>query len=342
MLRPALRPLRAGFGPACLAALLCLGPSTGTAQAPPDPPRRPVTTYSIVARDSATGQLGVAVQSHWFSVGPVVAWARAGVGAVATQSFVEPSYGPLGLELMATGRTPEQALAGLLAADPHPEVRQVGIVDARGRTAVHTGERAIPEACQHAGPGYSVQANLMHHPGVCEAMRRAYGNAEGDLAARLVAALHAAQGVGGDIRGKQSAALLVVAGTSSGRPWADRVFDLRVDDSPEPLAELDRLLGVARAYRHMDAGDAAVTEGDIETAVEQYRAAERLLPQRAEPLFWHAVNLVGAGRVEDALPLLAEAYGRRPALRELVSRLPAAGLLPDDPELIERLREAGR
>lgn len=307
-----------------------------------DPPRRPVTTYSIVAHDSATGRMGVAVQSHWFSVGPSVAWARSGVGAVATQSFVDPSYGPLGLELLATGRSPEQALAGLLEADPHPEVRQVALVDARGRTAVHTGERAIAEACEHAEPGFSVQANLMHRPGVCEAMRTAYAAGTGDLAARLMRTLRAAQEAGGDIRGKQSAALLIVAGDPSGKPWSDRIFDLRVDDHPEPLAELDRLLTVARAYRHMDAGDEAVTEGDVDGAVEAYRAAEELLPDRAEPRFWHAVTLVGADRVEEALPLFAEAYDRQPAWRELVPRLPAAGLLPDDPELLERIREAGR
>lgn len=327
--------------PALLALAAVSAPLSLDAQSA-EPPLRPVTTYSIVARDSATGRLGVAVQSHWFSVGPSVAWARAGVGAVATQSFVDPSYGPLGLELLATGRSAGQALAGLIEADPHPEVRQVGVVDARGRTAVHTGERAIREACDHAETGFSVQANLMHRPGVCEAMRRAYATATGDLAGRLLAALRAAEEVGGDIRGRQSAALLVVAAEPSGRPWADRVFDLRVDDHAEPLSELARLLSVARAYRHMDAGDEAVTEGDVDEAVERYRAAEELLPDRAEPRFWHAVTLVGAGRVEEALPLFAEAYERHAAWRELVPRLPAAGLLPDDPALLQRIREAGR
>ena len=331
--------------PVALLALLVAtasAPASARAQRPADVAQRPVATYSIVARDSATGQLGVAVQSHWFSVGPSVAWARAGVGAVATQSFVDPSYGPLGLEAMAAGRSAGQALAGLLEADPHPEVRQVAMVDDRGRTAVHTGERAIEAACDHAGEGFTVQANLMHRPGVCGAMRAAYRSAEGDLAARLVAALRAAQEAGGDIRGKQSAALLVVSGEPAVRPWQDAVFDLRVDDHPKPLAELDRLLRVARAYRHMNAGDEAVTAGDVEGAVEAYRRAEELLPDRAEPLFWHAVTLVNAGRVEEALPLFAAAYDRHPAWRELVPRLPAAGLVPDDAELIERIRDAGR
>lgn len=325
----------------CVAAVVAV-PAAAGAQPVDEPPLRPVTTYSIVARDSATGQLGVAVQSHWFSVGPSVAWARAGVGAVATQSFVDPSYGPLGLELLASGRSPGQALAGLLEADAHPEVRQVALVDASGRTATHTGERAIDEACDSAGPGVSVQANLMHRPGVCAAMLDAYRSTRGDLAARLTAALRAAQEVGGDIRGKQSAALLVVPGEPDARPWSDPVFDLRIDDHPDPLGELDRLLTVARAYRHMNAGDEAVTEGDVDRAVAEYRRAEELLPDRAEPLFWHAVTLVGADRVEDAIPLFAEAYRRHAAWRELVPRLPAAGLLPDDPALIERIRGAGR
>lgn len=305
-------------------------------------PRRPVTTYSIVARDSTTGRLGVAVQSHWFSVGSVVPWARAGVGAVATQSFVDASYGPMGLRLMEAGRTPEQALDGLLEADPSPEVRQVGMVDDRGRVAVHTGERAIRHACHRTGDGFTVQANLMHHAGVCDAMHRAYRSHDGDLAARLTAALRAAQRAGGDIRGKQSAGLLVVAAEASGRPWDDRIFDLRVEDDPEPLEELERLLRVARAYRHMNAGDAAVTAGDVDRAARAYRRAEELLPDRAEPPFWHAVNLVTAGRVEEAMPLFAEAFRKRPALRELVGRLPEAGLLPEEPGLVERIRSAGR
>lgn len=326
-----------------LAALAVLGlaPAAAAAQERPRPVR-PVTTYSIVARDSATGQLGVAVQSHWFSVGSSVPWARAGVGAVATQSFVDASYGPMGLRLMEIGRSPEQALSGLLEADASPDVRQVGMVDDRGRVAVHTGERAIRHACQRTGPAFSVQANLMHRPGVCDAMHRAYRRQEGDLAERLVAALRAAQDAGGDIRGKQSAALVVAAAEASGRPWDDRIFDLRVEDHRRPLRELDRLLRVARAYRHMNAGDEAVTRGDLERAVSEYRAAEELLPDRAEPYFWHAVNLVNAGRVEEAIPLFVKAYERHAAWRALVPRLPEAGLLPDDPGLVERIRSAGK
>jgi uncharacterized Ntn-hydrolase superfamily protein len=297
-------------------------------------PVRPVHTYSIAARDPVTGEMGVAVQSHWFSVGSSVPWAESGVGAVATQSFIEPSYGALGLDLMRTGRTAEESLAGLVAADPAPEVRQVGFVDATGATAAWTGELAIAHACDRQGDGFTVQANLMHRTGVCDSMFEAFTSGTGDLAARLLAALVAAEERGGDIRGRQSAALLVVAATPSGRPWEDRLYDLRVEDSEEPLAELERLLGVARAYRHMNAGDARLTEGDVDGAVAEYRKAEALLPGESEPLFWHAATLASVGRVEESLPLFAEAFRLRPEWKELVPRLPAAELLPDDPSLI--------
>jgi len=305
-------------------------------------PRRPVYTYSIVARDAETGELGVAVQSHWFSVGSSVAWAESGVGAIATQSFIDPSYGANGLVLLGTGRTAAQALAGLIAADAHPEVRQVGMVDADGGTAVHTGGLAIQEACDFQGDGFTVQANLMHHATVCEAMVRAYTSNSGDLAERLMAALEAAEGEGGDIRGRQSAALLVVAAEPSGRPWQDRRFDLRVDDHREPLVELSRLLSVARAYQHMNEGDEQVTQGNIDAALEQYQRAEALLPGESEPVFWHAVTLASVGRVEESLPLFAEAYRLRPEWRELVPRLAPAELLPDDPEMLEKIVAADR
>jgi len=301
---------------------------------------RPVHTYSIVARDPGTGELGVAVQSHWFSVGSSVPWAESGVGAVATQSFIDPSYGALGLDLMRTGKSAEQVLAGLVEADATPQVRQVGMVDAAGGTAVFTGALAIQHACDLRGDGFTVQANLMHHSTVCDAMYSAFTSTEGDLAARLVAALVAAEAEGGDIRGRQSAALLVVAARPSGRPWEDRIFDLRVEDSVDPLGEIQRLLEVARAYRHMNAGDGYVTEGDIDSAVEEYRKAEALLPGESEPLFWHAVTLASVGRIDESLPLFAESFALRPEWKELVPRLPAAELLPDDPEVIRRILEA--
>ncbi len=309
--------------------------------AAPEVPRRPVHTYSIVARDPATGEIGVAVQSHWFSVGSTVPWAEAGVGAVATQSFVDPSYGPLGLALLRAGRSAPEALSGLLAADPEREVRQVGMVDAQGRAAAHTGKKDIQAAGHHVGTGYAVQANLMASDAVWPAMSRAFEAARGDLAERMLAALEAAQAVGGDIRGQQSAALIVVSGTASGRPWADRIFDLRVEDHPRPLEELRRVLGVARGYRHMNAGDLAVERNDVAGAEREYGAAMKLLPGSAEVVFWYAAALAMAGQVDRSLPLFARAYALDPAWRTLVPRLPASGLLPADPGVVERIRSAG-
>lgn len=300
-------------------------------------PLRPVATYSIVARDAATGQLGVAVQSHWFSVGAIVSWAEPGVGAVATQSFVEPSYGPLGLALMRAGKPAPKALEALLAADEHTDVRQVAMVDAAGQVAAHTGGRSISEACDRVGDGFSVQANLMLNDTVCHAMFAAYAEGEGDLAERLLLALEAAQSVGGDIRGRQSAALLVVHDDRRAPAWGGRAFDLRIEDHPQPLQELRRLLTLARAYDHMNQGDEAMTQGDIDAAVEAYGLAEQLVPESHEMIFWHAATLAGAGELEQALPLFRRAFELWPDWRKLVPRLPASGLLPDDPELIERI-----
>jgi uncharacterized Ntn-hydrolase superfamily protein len=301
--------------------------------------QRPVHTYSIVARDSATGELGVAVQSHWFSVGPIVPWAEAGVGAIATQSFVEPSYGPLGLALMKSGKTAEEALRALIAGDPAPEVRQVAFIDAAGRVAVHTGSKAIQGAGHRTGRNYSVQANLMLKETVPEAMARAFERGKGDLTERLLIALEAAQGEGGDIRGSQSAAILVVSGKPTGRTWADRLVDLRVEDHPKPLEELRRLVRLSRAYQRMNAGDEAVARKDMKKAAEEYAAAETL-PDSAtngEIVFWHAVTLVNAGKIEESLPLFRRAFAQDTNWAVLVPRLPKAGLLPDDPKLIRRI-----
>ena len=331
---------------------------------------RPVNTYSIVARDPETGQIGVAVQSHWFSVGQIVPWAEAGVGAVATQSFVDPSYGKLGLEMLRAGKSAPDSLRALLAGDVSCEVRQVAFVDTSGNVATFTGARNIIAAgglagamtgeasrvaCGSAGGtirtgrNFAVQANLMASDKVWPAMAKAYENTRGDLAERMLAALDAAEAVGGDIRGKQSAALVVVRAKATGKSWVDRVFDLRVDDHEQPLAELRRLVSVQRAYNHMNAGDLAVEHKDHEAALREYSAAARLaettpgLPvsRQAEMLYWHAVALVSMNRVEEALPLFAKAFRLQPAWRELTPRLRAAGLLPDDATVIERIVAAG-
>ena len=294
-------------------------------------------TYSIVARDPPTGQMGVAVQSHWFSVGSVVVWAEAGVGAVATQSFVEPSYGPLGLDLMRAGKSAPQALAALLASDEGREVRQVAMVDANGRVAAHTGSRCIPAAGDEVGDQFSVQSNLMENAKVWPAMAKAYRETQGDLADRMLAALDAAQAVGGDIRGRQSAAILIVKATGSGKPWADKVFDLRVEDNPEPLKELRRLVQLQRAYNHASAGDDLVAAGKIEDSLKEYAEAARLAPQVLELPYWEAVALASNGRVEESLPIFKKVFAQEPRWAELTPRLPEVGLLPKDKALLERI-----
>jgi uncharacterized Ntn-hydrolase superfamily protein len=303
--------------------------------------RRPVATYSIVARDPATGDLGVAVQSHWFSVGSAVPWAESGVGAVATQSFVEPSYGPLGLAAMRARSPADKALADLLAKDPHPEVRQIAFVDAAGRVAAHTGASCIPAAGHRTGKGYSVQANLMLSHEVPDAMANAFESAKGSFAERLLAALEAAQAVGGDIRGKQSAALLVVRGKPSAKPWTDRLIDLRVEDSEQPLAELRRLWMLSRAYDLMNQGDEAVAGGRMDEALRLYGEAEAMFPNNDEFVFWHAVTLVTNGRTEDALPVFAKAFRMNPSWMLLVPRLPGVGQLPKQPGLVEKILAQG-
>ena len=306
-----------------------------------DTPLRPVNTYSIVARDAETGELGVAVQSHWFSVGSLVLWAEPGVGAVATQSFVDPAYGPLGLHLMRSGKSASQALEALISVDEHANVRQVGMVDANGGVANFTGDMAIIEYCDIAGDDFAVQANLMWKPTVCEAMAAAYRKTKGDLGERLMAALEAGEREGGDIRGKQSAAILVVNGDRNQPAWGGRIYDLRVEDHPEPLVELRRLLTMNRAYNLMNQGDEQMANGEIEAAVESYGAAEAILPDNHEMVFWHAVTLAGAGELEQALPLFERAFAMWPKWRELLPRLPASGLLPDDPELLSEILAVG-
>lgn len=321
-------------------------PSPETGQAPAGKALRPVHTFSIVARDPETGNLGVAVQSHWFSVGQLVTWAKAGVGVVATQSFVEPAYGPRGLALMESGLTATDALKALLDVDPGREVRQVAFVDARGNVGAYTGKRCIRWAGHHTGDGYSVQANMMLTDRVVPAMAEAYEKSRGDLTDRLLAALDAAQAAGGDIRGKQSAAILIVRGTSTGRPWADRLLDLRVDDNPEPLKELHRLVTIHRAYTAMNQGDAAVERNDLAAAEKHYSAAARLLPDNLEIIYWQGITLATNGEMTQAMPLLKKVFAADSNWVELTRRLPAAGIIPDTPEghkLLDRiLQETGQ
>jgi len=322
-----------------LPLLLLVVPAPGAAPSPL------VHTYSIVARDSATGEMGVAVQSHYFQVGPIVPWAEAGVGAVATQSLVLVDYGPDGLAKMREGKTAQQALDELVAADAHNEGRQVAMVDAKGNVATYTGKNCIPFAGHKAGSQYSCQANLMANDKIWPAMSAAFEQAQGDLAERLMQALEAAEKAGGDIRGKQSAALLVVKGTSTGKPWQDRLFDLRVEDSPKPLEELRRLMRLRRAYRLEDDGDNFVSEKKLPEALQAYEAAMKLAPEIVELRFWAAVTMYPTERKAEALKMFKEVFAREGQWADLVPRLAQVGLFPNDPKALAEVdaqRSRGR
>ena len=278
-------------------------------------------TYSIVARDPTTGELGVAVQSHYFQVGPVVPWAQSGVGAIATQSQVNVSYGPLGLEMLRNGFTAEQALRALTAGDALPEVRQAAIVDAAGRVAVHTGTQCIPAAGHRTGDGYSCQANLMEKTSVWDAMAEAFEQTKAPLSERLMVALEAAEAEGGDIRGKQSAAMLVVRATSTGKSWEDRTVDLRVEDHPEPLPELRRLLTIRRAYDADTEADHLDEAGEAVRAREMRVEAMRQVPDNVELRFWAGLALYQAGDKVEAAKFVAEAIAHDKRWDEVINRL---------------------
>ncbi|QCR25069.1 DUF1028 domain-containing protein [Pontibacter sp. SGAir0037] len=295
-------------------------------------------TYSIVARDAKTGEMAVGVQSHWFSVGTAVPWAEAGVGVVATQSFVNKSFGPKGLELLKQGKSPQEALDILLAEDEGHEVRQVAILDAQGRVAVHTGKQCVRFAGHTTGADFSVQANMMLTDKVWPAMARAFEkNADKPLAERVLLAMQAAEQEGGDIRGKQSTALVVVRGTASKQPWDDRLIDLRVDDHEKPLDELARLLKVYRAYEHMNNGDLAVEKGQMDKAMEEYGKAETMFPNNLEMKYWHAITLANNGNISEASKLLSEVYKKDKNWKELTTRLPEVGLLTLKPQDLQRI-----
>ena len=294
-------------------------------------------TYSIVAVDTVTGEIGAAVQSHWFSVGSIVIWAEAGVGAVATQSFVNPSFGPRGLSLLKSGMTSQQAVNSLLETDDGRDVRQLAIIDARGNAATHTGKGCIPDAGHITRKNYSIQANMMLNNRVWPAMEKAFLDAKGPLAERLVAALEAAQAQGGDIRGKQSAALLVVRGKSTGNIWEDRLVDLRVEDHAEPVQEIKRLLRMHRAYDHMNAGDLAIEHNDEAGALREYGAAMDMFPENLEMKYWTAVSLVNMNRMSEALPMFKDVFSKDKNWRLLTSRLQPKGLLKVSPQQLREI-----
>ena len=285
-------------------------------------------TFSIVARDAVTGEMAVGVQSHWFSVGTAVPWGEAGVGVVATQAFVNKSYGLNGLALMKSGKTATQALNELLEKDEGREVRQVAMIDVNGNVQSYTGKSCIDYASNITGNNFSVQSNMMLNNKVCPAMAKAFETSIGKpLAERVLAALKAAQAVGGDIRGKQSAAILVVAGKASAQPWNDKLIDLRVDDNLLPLAELERLLSLYRAYEHMDKGDLATEKNDMKLAMDEYGAAMKMFPKNLEMQYWTAITLANNKKVKEARVLLQKIYLQDANWRELTKRLPKVNLL---------------
>ena len=278
-------------------------------------------TYSILAHDPATGQLGVAVQSHWFSVGPIVPWAAPGVGAVATQANAEISYGPRALDLLASGLGAQEALDQLLAEDPAAPSRQVAVMDAQGRAAVHTGSDCMPHAGHVIGDGVCCQANIMASPDVWPAMLEAFGAAPGPLAKRLLDALDAAEAAGGDLRGRQSAAVLVVG--ADGPAWKAQV-SLRVEDHPEPLVELRRLESVHEAYRLANEADELVGEGRHAEAAGLYHRASELVPDNHELRFWAGLGAAQSGDMELALTEVKAAIAAHPPWRQLLAKLPPA------------------
>jgi uncharacterized Ntn-hydrolase superfamily protein len=275
-------------------------------------------TYSIVARDPETGELGGAVQSHWFSVGSLCVWARPGIGAVATQSVVEPAYGPNALDRLADGIGAAQALGELLAADPLAAVRQVAVVDAEGGLSAHTGPDCIPHAGHVTGEHHSAQANMMARETVPQAMSDAFVNATGPLSERLFAALLAAEGEGGDVRGRQSAAILVVP--AEGEPWQTRI-DLRVEDAEDPIAELERLLALQRAYELAGRGDELMGGGQAVEAGALYRRAAELAPESDELLFWSGLALAHSGDLEAGVDAVRRAIAVHPGWATLLERL---------------------
>lgn len=295
-------------------------------------------TYSIVARDPKTGEMGVAVQSHYFSVGSVVTWARSGVGAVATQANSEISYGPLGLELMAAGKSASEALEALLKVDAKAEHRQVAMVDSHGNAAAHTGGKCIPHAGNVAGEGFSCQGNIMRSPAVWGAMKDAFRESEGQpLPERLISALEAAEAAGGDARGKQSAAILVVSGDRSVPYWAGRLVELRVEDNPEPNTELKRLLRYQRGYEWVSKGDDLLSSGDVPTACQAFERALALVPEVDELKYWVGVTLLKTSERQKGIAKLREVFAKDPGYVQLTRLMMASGSVTIDPSVEEAL-----
>jgi uncharacterized Ntn-hydrolase superfamily protein len=287
-------------------------------------------TYSIIGRDPETGAVGGAAQSRWFNVGPQLLFVEHGVGAVATQSFVDPRYGPLGLQLMRLGRSAEESLRALVSTDAGEATRQVAMLDGEGRFAQHTGSACVPARGGAVGRDCAAQGNMLTRP-VWDEMVEAFAGAAGELAERLVAALAAAEAAGGDARGSQSAAVVVRSG-----PGLLAEVDLRVVDHVAPVAELSRLLAVSRAYDLLDGAIDLAIEGD-EAALERFARAQGLAPGDDQITFWHAVALARLGRVEAARATMREARAARPQWPAFLREVVGAGLVAIDDATLDAL-----
>ncbi len=295
-------------------------------------------TFSIVARDKFTGEMAVAVQSHWFSVGSIVSWGKSGVGVIATQSFVNPAYGPNGLKLMSEGKNAKETLEFLVSKDEGRDVRQVAMLDVHGKVSAYTGKNCITYANQFIGDNFSVQANMMLNDKVVPAMVKSFKeNSNLPLAERVLKVLQAAQQAGGDIRGKQSAALIVVGPEIVNEPWLDKLVDLRVDDHQNPIKELERLLKVHNAYNHMNKGDLAVEHGDMVMALKEYGTAQQLFPENLEMKYWTAVAMANNKQLEESLSIFKEVFMEDENWKELTKRLPRSGLLKLSDQELNRI-----
>lgn len=295
-------------------------------------------TFSIIAQDPVTGDMAVGVQSHWFSVGTAVPWGKSGVGVVATQSFVNERYGHEGLELMQKGLNAKEAMEKLKKEDVGVHYRQVAMLSRNGTISAFTGEKCVEAALHLIGDHYSIQANMMEDENVVYAMRQAFEeNDDLDLAERIVVAMKAAQSSGGDIRGKQSSALIVVGKDPAEHPWLDKKIDLRVDDHKTPVEELSRLLNSHRAYEFMASGDVAMENKDAEAALKAYNFAEKLLPNNEEIKFWKAVALVNSNQVKMSIPIFERLFINDKRWQRLLKRLPESDLISIEKSALDYL-----
>jgi len=303
------------------------------------------STYSIVAIDTHTGEMGIGVQSHFFAVGSAVPWIIPGVGAVATQSLVNRQYGPDGLKLLKEGKPPQEVIDTLTGDDKGRDYRQLAVLSADGYVAAYTGRKCIREAGHLVGEGFSVQANMMARTGVCEAMAAAFQTKtqtdaiqdRPSLARRLLDALKAAESLGGDIRGKQSAAIVTADASSKGQIADEYRVNLRVDDHPEPLEEIERLLNLHDGYKRLEEGDTKLGHGDFEGAMTDYRSALKTAPENREMRYWKAVALLQANYRKEAFHILEELIRERPGWLDLLHRLEEAELAIFPEELLAEL-----